>query len=97
MPVIAASVAFIDQTIFKLSGRLFGQKDDITAPAPKNASCEISCSTLKPLMRLRGHMQSESFGSLTAVPMARSKSISIEICTPRSISDLETGPMVALS
>lgn len=58
MPVIAASVAYIDQTIFKLSAHLFGQKDDITAPAPKNASCEVSCSTLKPLMRLLGHVQS---------------------------------------
>jgi hypothetical protein len=55
MPVITASVAYLDLTIFRLSGRLFGQKDDITAPAPKNAPREVLCDTLKPLMHLRAH------------------------------------------
>jgi hypothetical protein len=58
MPVIAASVACLDRTILRLSAQLFNQKDDITAPEPKNASCEVSCSTLKPLLRLRGRTQS---------------------------------------
>src|SRR5262249_18373436 len=55
MPVITASVAYLDLTIFRLSGRLFGQKDDITASAPTNASCEVLFETLKPLRHLRAH------------------------------------------
>src|SRR5215469_1684084 len=34
MPVIAASVAYLDRTIFRSSAHLFGKKDDITTPAP---------------------------------------------------------------